>query len=78
MFELTSDEGLIDIIEGEGVTNYILASGFSYGAVPIRVTTMTYSDFTAGGYNLSHSFDSDEVPVDAADGMVMHVGIKPG
>lgn len=66
-----SDEGLIDIIEGKDVVNYVLTSGFSYGAVPIRVSTMTYSEFTAGGYNLSDSFDSDQIPVDAANGRLM-------
>ena len=71
MFELRSREGLIDIIEGESVSNDVLTSGFSYGAVPIRVSTMTYSEFTAGGYNLSDSFDSDQIPTDAADGRLM-------
>ena len=74
LFELASDEGLIDIVEGEVAINFILTNGFSYGAVPIRVSTLTYSEFTERGYNLADHFDSDDIPVDAADGMpLLHI-----
>ena len=69
VFEPQSDDGVIDIVEGEIGFNILFGNGFSYGAVPIRVTTFTYSEFAARGYNLEDEFDSDDIPMDAADGV---------
>ena len=44
------------------------SSGFSYGAVPIRISTLTYSEYEAKGFNLEDDFDAVDVPNDAADG----------
>ena len=68
-FEFISDEGIIDIVEGAIALNPLVSSGFSYGAVPIRVTSFTYSQFAERGYTLEDSFDSGDIPMDAADGV---------
>ena len=68
VIELQSDEGLIDALEGEVAYRQILASGFSYGAIPVRVSILTYSEYAARGFNLSDEFDFDVIPPNAADG----------
>ena len=71
VIELQSDEGLINAFEGEVAYHQLLASGFSYGAIPVRVSILTYSEYTARGFNLGDEFDSDVIPPDAADGTVL-------
>lgn len=71
LFELDSDEGFIDITEGQTHhANFLLNTGFAYGDIPIRVSTLTYSQFEARGFSLDDKFDSDETPGDPADGML--------
>ena len=67
--ELLSADGIIDIIEGQPLTNILTTSGFSYGRIPIRISTLTYSEYAASGYVLEDDFDPSEIPMDAADGM---------
>lgn len=46
----------------------MFASGFSYSAVPIKISTLTYTEYQARGFDLEDDFDAGDVPVDAADG----------
>ena len=71
VFELPSVEGVIDILEGEEYEEELRSSGFSYSTVPIRVYSLTYSEYTARGYTLEDDFDSNVIPADAADGMLV-------
>ena len=71
VFELPSDEGVIDIIEGGQYEEALRSSGFSYGSVPIRVYSLTYSEYTARGFNLEDDFDSNVIPANAADGLLL-------
>ena len=68
--ELLSVDGIIDIIEGQPYSDVLLVSGFSYAAIPIRISTLTYSEYAAGGYNLEDDFDPSVIPLDAADGII--------
>ena len=43
-------------------------TGFSYGAVPIKVSTLTYSEYAARGFNLENDFSPSVIPANAADG----------
>ena len=61
-------EGIIDISEELVVGFAIDATGFSYGAVPIKISTLTYSEYAARGYNLEDDFSPSVIPADAADG----------
>ena len=70
MFTLSTD-GIFDVPEGLIHLDQIIATGFSYGAVPISLSTLTYGEFAAEGYNLSDSFASNDIPSYAADGKVI-------
>ena len=63
-----SDKGVVDISEGPLVQRDLLVSGFSYGSIPVQVTTFTYSEFAAMGYDITGDFSSDVLPQNAADG----------
>ena len=66
-----SDDGFIDITEGQTYrADFVLTSGFAYGDIPIRVSTLTYSQFEARGFSLDDDFDSNGTPDAAADGML--------
>lgn len=69
VFEIASDEGIIDIDEGLILFQQLFTSGFSYGAVPIKISTLTYSEYAQRGFSLTDDFDSDDIPTDAADSM---------
>ena len=43
-------------------------TGFSYGAVPIKVSTLTYSEYAARGFDLENDFSPSVIPANAADG----------
>lgn len=68
VFGVPSNEGIIDISEDIGTGFAIDASGFSYGAVPIKISTLTYSEYAARGFNLEDSFDSSVIPANPASG----------
>lgn len=70
VIELLSDNGLINASEGTFSLHQFLVSGFSYAAIPVRASTLTYSEYAARGFNLADEFDSDVIPPDAADGML--------
>ena len=70
VFELPSDEGVIDIMEGGEYEEYLLSSGFSYDRVPIRVYSLTYSEYAAAGFNLEDNFDANVIPANAANGLL--------
>ena len=63
-----SVEGIIDISEDLVLGFSIDATGFSYGAVPIKISTLTYSEYAARGFNLENDFGPSVIPADAADG----------
>ena len=71
VFELPSDEGVIDIIEGIEYDSMLLSSGFTYDSVPIRVYSLTYSEYAAEGFNLEDNFDSNVIPALAANGLLV-------
>ena len=71
MFELPSVEGVIDIIEGGEYEGDLLSSGFSYSTVPIRVYSLTYSEYAARGFNLQNDFDLNVIPANAANGLLL-------
>ena len=71
VFELPSDEGVIGIMEGEEYVEELLSSGFSYSTVPIRVYSLTYSEYAATGFNLEDSFDANVIPANAANGLLL-------
>ena len=56
------------ITEGNILTLPIVTSGFSYGAIPVVVSLITYSEYMDRGFNLTDEFLPDEIPVDAATG----------
>ena len=56
-------------MEGEEYEEYLLSSGFSYDRVPIRVYSLTYSEYEAAGFNLEDSFDANVIPANAANGL---------
>ena len=68
MFGFSSDRGSIDITEGREYEDSLQYSGFSYGAVPISITTLTYSEYADRGYILEDTFDSSAIPSNAASG----------
>lgn len=72
--EFLSDDGIIDVTEGQPYTDILLISGFSYGSIPIRISTLTYSEYTARGYDLEDDFDPSVIPIDPADGMNINCG----
>ena len=69
MFGFLSDNGLIDVVEGQFDVRFLLGfSGFSYGAVPIRVLALTYSGFErVSGRDLPQF---DRAPAAPADGKI--------
>ena len=69
VFELPSDEGVIEIVEGMEYESVLSSTGFTYSTVPIRVYSLTYSEYAARGFNLEDDFDSNEIPANAADGL---------
>lgn len=71
VFELPSDEGVIDIIEGIEYEKALLSSGFTYSSVPIRVYSLTYSEYMARGFNLEDDFNSNAIPTLAANGLLV-------
>ena len=71
VFELPSDEGVIDIIEGIEYEKALLSSGFTYSSVPIRVDSLTYSEYMARGFNLEDDFNSNTIPTLAANGLLV-------
>jgi hypothetical protein len=68
VFGFSSDRGVIGITEGIEYENFLQYSGFSYGAVPISISSLSYSEYAASGFNLEDSFDSSVIPSDAASG----------
>ena len=70
--ELVSDDGIIDIIEGQPYSDVLFVSGFSYGAIPIRISALTYSEYEASGYDLEDDFDPSVIPMAAADGIYVN------
>jgi hypothetical protein len=68
VFGFSSNRGVIGITEGIEYVNFLQYSGFSYGAVPISVNSLTYSEYAARGLNLEDSFDSSVIPSNAASG----------
>lgn len=70
--ELTSDEGIIEITEGRPYSDILFASGFSYGVIPIQISTLTFSEYAAEGFDLEDDFDTIDIPTDAADGKISH------
>lgn len=76
VFELPSAEGVIDILEGGEYEEELLFSGFSYSTVPIRVYSLTYSEYTERGFNLQDDFDSNVIPANAADGLLQIIVIN--
>ena len=71
VFGVPSNEGIIDISEDIGTGFAIDASGFSYGAVPIKISTLTYSEYAARGFNLEDDFSPSVIPANAADGELL-------
>ena len=71
VFELTSDEGVIDIIEGMVYLNVLRFSGFTYDTVPIRVYSLSYSEYEARGFSLADDFDLDDIPMTSANGLLV-------
>ena len=69
--ELDSEEGLIDIIEGVRSLNSFFTEGFSYGPFAITMSILTYSEYEERGYNLADSFESDEIPANDANGLLV-------
>lgn len=69
--ELDSEEGLIDIIEGVLSLNSFFTEGFSYGPFAITMSILTFSEYEERGYNLADSFESDEIPANAANGLLV-------
>ena len=69
--ELDSEEGFIDV--NEGILNFtpFETEGFSYGSIPVRMYLFTYSEYAARGFNLTDDFDSDDIPADAVDGLLI-------
>ena len=69
--ELVSEEGLIDVNEGELSLSLFSTEGFSYGPFVVTMTLLTYSEFEKRGYNLSDSFEADDIPENAANGLLL-------
>ena len=69
--ELDSEEGLIDINEGELPFNLFSTEGFSYGPFVVTMSILTYSEFEDRGYNLTDSFETDDIPENAANGLLL-------
>ena len=68
VFSIISIGGIIDLTEGIIAGFSIVATGFSYGAVPIKISTLTYSEYAARGFNLENDFSPSVIPANAADG----------
>ena len=62
------DASIFDITEGDIETLPIVPSGFSYGAIPVVVSLITYSQYMDRGFNLTEGFLPEDVPFDAATG----------
>ena len=46
-------------------------TGYSYSSVGVQVSILTYSEYTARGFNLQDEFDASMIPTNAADGICM-------
>ena len=46
-----------------------LTEGFSYGSIVITMSILTYSEYEERSYNLTDSFDSDDIPANPANGL---------
>lgn len=68
---LDSGEDLIATTEGQLLIFPVSFSGFSYGIVFVRISTLTYSEYAARGFNVEDEFAPDEIPAMAADGMLL-------
>lgn len=66
--EVESDDGLIRTTEGTLPFVPIVFNGFNYGILFVRVTTLTYSEYAARGFNIEDEFDPEDIPAVAADG----------
>ena len=73
VFGIPSNNGIIDVSEGIFDTTFIDATGFSYGAVPIKISTLTYSEYAARGFNLEDDFSPSVIPANAADGEYVRI-----
>ena len=67
---LDSDDGLISTREGGIHFSTVSFSGFSYGVVYVRISTLTYSEFAARGFNIDNEFAPGLIPAMSADGML--------
>lgn len=67
-FGFSSNRGVIDITEGIEYGNILRSTGFSYSTVPIRVYTLSYSEYAARGFNLEDTIDSSVIPANPASG----------
>lgn len=65
---------MIDLLEGLTLGTNIGATGFSYGAVPIRISTLTYSEYAARGFDIGNDFNSSVIPANPAVGMLLYMG----
>ncbi len=68
--ELDSEEGVIDVNEGVQSLNIFYTEGFSYGPIAITMSIFTYSEYEERGYDLADSFEADEIPANAANGLL--------
>ena len=68
VFGIISAEGALDLSEDIFLFFSIDATGFSYGAVPIKISALTYSEYAARGFNIENDFNPSIIPANAADG----------
>ena len=72
---LESDQGLIDVVEGDrditAGSIIITTSGFSYGAIPLWVSLLNYTAYESRGFNLRDGFESADIPANSADGKLL-------
>ena len=71
VISLESDQGVIDVMEGDSdvtASGTFSISGFSYGAIPLRVSFLNYSAYESRGFNLRDDFASADIPQNSADG----------
>ncbi len=71
VFGISSNEGILDLSEDFVLDFLIDATGFSYGAVPIKISSLTYSEYAARGFNLESDFSPSVIPASAADGELL-------
>ena len=78
VFTFGPPNGIFNFTEGDLLLQQIFGTGFTYGGVPIRVTTFTYDQFASRGYDLLSFFNANDVPSDAADGMLYQLVLWVG